>query len=127
MRAQCRGEAELPNQLQIFDNPEFGKVRVVEIDGEPWLVGRDVATALGYADAFGALKKHVDDEDKGVTKCDTLGGQQDLTVINESGMYSLTLSSKLSTAKKFKRWITSEVIPAIRKHGTYLTPAAAES
>ena len=127
MRAQCRGEAELPNQLQIFDNPEFGKVRVVEIDGEPWLVGRDVAIILGYTNPRKALIDHVDDEDKGVTKCDTLGGQQDLTVINESGMYSLTLSSKLSTAKKFKRWITSEVIPAIRKHGTYLTPAAAES
>lgn len=110
------------NELQIFDNPEFGKIRTVERDGEPWFVGKDVAAALGYSNSRKALADHVDDEDKGVTKCDTLGGVQDLTVINESGLYSLVLSSKLPTARKFKRWVTSEVIPTIRKHKAYMTP-----
>ena len=110
------------NELQIFDNPEFGKIRTVERDGEPWFVGKDVAAALGYSNNRKALADHVDDEDKGVTKCDTLGGVQDLTVINESGLYSLVLSSKLPTARKFKRWVTSEVIPTIRKHKAYMTP-----
>lgn len=106
-------------ELQIFNNPEFGEIRTTVIDGEPWLVGKDVATALGYSNPRKALNDHVDGEDKGVTKCDTLGGAQEMTIINESGLYSLVLSSKLPTAKKFKRWVTSEVLPAIRKHGGY--------
>lgn len=114
------------NELQIFKSPEFGQVRTVTIDDEPWLVGKDIATALGYANTRKALNDHVDDEDKGVTKCDTLGGAQEMTVINESGLYSLVLSSKLPTAKRFKHWITSEVLPAIRKHGAYMTPEKIE-
>ena len=111
------------NELQIFKSPEFGQVRTVMIGGEPWLVGKDIATALGYTNTRKALNDHVDDEDKGVTKCDTLGGAQEMTVINESGLYSLVLSSKLPTAKKFKHWITSEVLPAIRKTGGYIANA----
>lgn len=111
-------------ELQIFNNPEFGDIRVVEIDGEPWMVGKDVATALGYHNPRDALAKHVDDEDKGVAKCDTLGGTQEMTIINESGLYSLVLSSKLPDAKKFRRWVTSEVLPSIRKHGAYIAPMA---
>lgn len=111
------------NELQIFKSPEFGQVRTVTIDGEPWMVGKDIATALGYTNTRKALNDHVDDEDKGVTKCDTLGGAQEMTVINESGLYSLVLSSKLPTAKKFKHWITSEVLPAIRKTGGYIANA----
>lgn len=105
--------------LQIFNSPEFGAIRTIEKDGEPWFVGKDVATALGYNNPRDAFKKHIDEEDKGVAKCDTLGGTQETTIINESGLYSLVLSSKLPTAKKFKRWVTSEVIPSIRKTGSY--------
>ena len=107
------------SKLEIFENSEFGEIRTVEINNEPWFVGRDVATVLGYSNPRKAIGDHVDDEDKGVTKCDTLGGSQDLTIINESGLYSLILSSKLPNAKAFKRWVTSEVLPAIRKHGLY--------
>ena len=107
------------SKLEIFENREFGEIRTLEIDNEPWFVGRDVATVLGYSNPRKAIGDHVDDEDKGVTKCDTLGGSQDLTIINESGLYSLILSSKLPNAKSFKRWVTSEVLPAIRKHGLY--------
>lgn len=110
------------NGLKIFENHEFGAVRTVEIGGEPWLVGKDVATALGYSNPRDALVKHVDDEDKGVAKCDTLGGAQELTIINEPGLYSLVLSSKLPGAKKFRRWVTSEVLPSIRKTGGYALP-----
>ena len=113
------------NQLDIFRNREFGEIRTVTIDGEPWFVGKDVAEILGYSNPRDTLAKHVDDEDKGVAKCDTLGGIQDLTIINESGLYSLILSSKMATAKRFKRWVTSEVLPQIRKNGSYqkrLTP-----
>lgn len=109
------------NQLQIFENKEFGKIRTVEINNEPYFVGKDVADILGYTNARKALTDHVDEDDKGVTKCDTLGGSQNMTVINESGLYSLILSSKLPTAKKFKRWVTSEVLPSIRRHGMYAT------
>lgn len=109
-------------ELQIFQNPEFGEVRTVNIDGEPWLVGKDVATALGYVDTFGALKKHVDDEDKQNCQNDSFESPRGMTIINESGLYSLVLSSKLPTAKKFKRWVTSEVLPAIRKTGSYSIP-----
>lgn len=110
------------NQMQVFQNEEFGSIRTIEINGEPWFVGKDVATALGYADAFGALKKHVDDEDKLVCQIDSAGQKRDATAINESGLYSLVLSSKLPTAKKFKRWVTSEVLPSIRKTGGYMMP-----
>ena len=107
------------NEIKIFDNPEFGKVRTMEINGEPYFVGREVAMILGYKNPLDALTKHVDEEDKGVANCDTLGGTQKMTVINESGLYSLILSSKLPKAKEFKRWVTSEVLPSIRKHGAY--------
>lgn len=110
------------NELQVFKNEEFGEVRSLKIGDEPWFVGKDVADILGYTNSRKAISDHVDDEDKGVTKCDTLGGKQDLTIINESGLYSLILSSKLPTAKKFKRWVTSEVLPAIRKTGGYQIP-----
>lgn len=112
--------------LQIFNSPEFGAIRTIEKDGEPWFVGKDVAIALGYNNPRDAFKKHIDEEDKGVAKCDTLGGTQETTIINESGLYSLVLSSKLPTAKKFKRWVTNEVIPSIRKHGAYMTPETLE-
>ena len=114
------------DELQVFKNSEFGQVRTMVINNEPWFVGRDIATALGYKDPGNALKAHVDEEDKGVAKCHTLGGTQELKIINESGVYSLILSSKLPTAKKFKHWVTSEVLPAIRKHGGYLTPEKVE-
>ncbi len=107
------------NDLNIFENAEFGQIRTVIIDNEPWFVGKDVATALGYVNSRKALADHVLEEDKGVTKCDTLGGRQELSVINESGLYALILSSKLDSAKRFKHWVTSEVLPAIRKHGMY--------
>ena len=110
------------NELTIFENPEFGAIRTVELDGEPWLVGKDVAEALGYTNPRKALIDHVDDEDKGVTKCYTPGGDQDMTIINESGLYSLVLSSKLPTARKFRRWVTSEVLPSIRRTGGYNLP-----
>ena len=110
------------NELQIFENDEFGKVRTVVIDNEPWMVGKDVADALGYANSRDAISRHVDDEDKGVAKCDTLGGKQDLQIINEAGMYDLVFGSKLPTAKKFKHWVTSEVLPALRKTGSYTMP-----
>ena len=108
------------NELMIFNNPEFGEIRTVEVNGEPWFVGKDVATALGYKNPQEAVRNHVDDEDKGVSEVLTPGGKQTVPVINESGLYSLVLSSKLSGAKKFKRWITSEVIPSIRKNGGYV-------
>lgn len=105
--------------LQIFNSPEFGQIRTIERDGEPWFVGKDVAAALGYKEPTKAAREKVDDDDKGVSKIDTPSGIQEMTIINESGLYSLVLSSKLPTAKKFKRWVTSEVIPSIRKTGSY--------
>lgn len=106
--------------LQVFNNPEFGSVRTVVIDEEPWFIGADVATALGYTNPRKALGDHVDGEDKNtVTIRDGIKGNPNKTVINESGMYSLIISSKLPTAKKFKHWVTSEVLPDIRKHGLY--------
>lgn len=107
------------NELQIFNNEEFGQIRTLTINGEPWIVGKDVARALGYENTRDALTKHVDDEDKGVTKCDTPGGKQNMTIINESGLYSLIFGSRLEGAKRFKHWVTSEVLPAIRKTGRY--------
>lgn len=106
--------------IQIFNNTQFGQVRAVTIDGEPWFVGKDVAERLGYTNPQKAIRDHVDDEDKGVNEMFTPGGKQQVPIINESGLYSLVLSSKLPTAKAFKRWITSEVIPSIRKNGGYI-------
>ncbi len=114
-------------ELQIFKNPDFGEIRTIEKDGEPWFVGKDVAAALGYADYFGALKKHVEEEDKQNCQNDSFESPRGMTIINESGLYSLVLSGKLPTAKKFKRWVTSEVIPSIRKHGAYMTPETLEA
>lgn len=110
------------NNLQIFKNEEFGEIRTVELNNETYFVGKDVATALGYANARDAISKHVDDEDKGVAKCDTLGGNQNLTIVNESGLYALIFGSRLESAKRFKHWVTSEVLPAIRKTGGYKLP-----
>ena len=112
------------DELKTFENAELGAVRTLLIDGEPYFVGKDVAEILGYSNPRDALRKHVDDEDKGVANCDTPGGKQELTCINESGLYSLIFSSKLPTAKQFKRWVTSEVLPTIRKTGRYETEEA---
>lgn len=109
------------NELQIFKNDEFGQVRTTIINDEPYFVGKDVAVVLGYRDTSDALKKHVDEEDKGVCEMPTPGGRQQMKMVNESGLYSLIIGSKLPTAKRFKRWVTSEVLPAIRKHGAYAT------
>lgn len=107
------------NELQIFTNAEFGSVCTTVIDGEPFFVGKDVAEILGYRDTSDALKRHVDEEDK-LTRCFTDSGQNcEMYIINESGLYSLILRSQLPKARKFKRWVTSEVLPAIRKHGVY--------
>ena len=107
------------NELKIFKNSEFGEIRTVEIDGEPWFVGKDVAEILGYANPSKALSDHVDEEDKLNNESLSSLGQRGGWLINESGLYSLILSSKLSTAKKFKRWVTSEVLPSIRRTGAY--------
>lgn len=107
------------NDLTTFSNPEFGQVRTVEINGTPWLVGKDVAIALGYKNPQRAIRDHVDTEYQGVTKTVTPSGEQEMLIINESGLYSLILSSKMPKAKAFKRWVTSEVLPAIRKTGAY--------
>lgn len=108
------------NDLMIFNNPEFGEIRTVGSDGEPLLVGKDVALALGYTNPQKAIRDHVDDEDKTVNETFSVNGTP-IVLINESGLYSLVLSSKLPGAKKFKRWVTSEVLPSIRKHGAYMT------
>lgn len=114
------------NKIQVFNNTEFGNIRSMEIDGEPWFVGKDVATALGYSNPRDALSKHVDSEDKNtVAFRDGNKGNPNQTIVNESGLYSLILGSKLDGAKRFKRWITSEVLPAIRKTGAYATDSKA--
>lgn len=108
------------DNLQIFNNSEFGSIRTVEIDKEPFFVAKDVAEILGYRDTSDAIKRHVDEDDK-LTRCFTDSGQnREMYIVNESGLYSLILSSKLPTAKRFKRWVTSEVLPAIRKTGGYI-------
>lgn len=114
------------SDIKIFDNPEFGRVRVIyELvengTEETWFVGSDVAMALGYANPSKAVREHVDDEDKGVNEIVTPGGTQRVVTINESGVYSLVFSSKLESAKRFKRWVTSEVLPSVRKNGGYIT------
>ena len=109
------------NEIKVFINEDFGEIRAMDINGDPWFVGKDIATVLGYSNTRDALSKHVDDEDKNtVAICDGIKGNPNKTIINISGLYSLILSSKLPTAKKFKRWVTSEVLPAIRKHGGYI-------
>lgn len=122
------------NELKIFENEDFGQIRAIEKDGEPWFVGKDVAEILGYANASKAVLTHVDAEDKTFVMLDIADsqnrnapvGQSKTAFINESGLYSLILSSKLPTAKKFKRWVTSEVLPSIRKHGMYAMPDTVE-
>lgn len=109
------------NELQIFENEEFGSVRTIEIDNEPWFVASDIAKALGYRMASD-LSRRIDDEDKGTQKVSTPSGMQEMTVINESGMYTAILGSNLPNAKKFKHWVTSEVLPSIRKTGGYHVP-----
>jgi len=111
------------NNVLEFKKEELGQIRGFEQNGEAWFIGKDVAGVLGYTNSRKALADHVDKEDKGVTKCDTLGGKQDLVVINESGLYSLIFGSNLPKAKQFKRWVTSEVLPAIRKTGNYTAVA----
>ena len=109
------------NELKIFNNPDFGEVRTMNIGGEPWFVGKDVAAILGYAKPLNALATHIDEDDslkQGLI--DSMGREQNAIFINESGLYSLVLSSKLPTAKAFKRWITHDVIPSIRKNGGYI-------
>lgn len=108
------------SNIQIFSNPEFGEIRTVDMNGEPWFVGKDVAVALGHTNPQRAVRDYVDAEDKGVTENVTPGGKQLMTIINESGMYSMVLSSKLEGAKRFKHWVTSEVLPSIRKNGGYI-------
>lgn len=121
------------NELQIFNNPEFGEVRTAVIDNEPWFVGKDVATALGYAKPRNAINEHVDDDDKKMgpengapSINDNLGREQFPTFINESGVYALVFGSKLPTAKQFKHWVTHDVLPSIRKHGAYATKETLE-
>lgn len=110
------------NDIQIFNNPEFGDIRTVVIDNEPWFVGKDVADILGYQNGSRDINRHVDEEDKRLTKMVSQGQNRDITVINESGLYSLIFGRKLESAKKFKKWVTSEVLPSIRKTGTYMMP-----
>lgn len=117
---------ENENKIQVFEKEEFGKVRTLMIDGEPWASGKDVATALGYANPQKAIRDHVDPEDKTVNDSFTVNGTTP-ALINESGLYSLILSSKLPKAKEFKRWITSEVLPALRKTGHYGTAKAPDT
>ena len=113
------------NELQVFDNQEFGQVRTVVINNEPYFVGKDVAGILGYAAERNAIAAHVDDEDKLTHQISASGQMREVTIINESGLYSLILSSKLPTAKRFKHWVTSEVLPALRKTGSYTVTAPA--
>ena len=108
------------NELQIFSSEEFGEIRTITKDNETYFVGKDVAKALGFTNPRDAIATHVFDEDKGVDTIDTPGGKQSMTVINESGVYALVFGSRLESAKRFKHWVTSEVIPSIRKNGGYI-------
>ena len=109
------------NELQIFNSDEFGEIRTVTIDNEPWFVGKDVALALGYKDTSDALKKHVSEEDKLTRRFADSGQNREMYIINESGLYALIFGSKLESAQRFKHWVTSEVLPSIRKHGGYIS------
>ncbi len=108
------------NELHIFNSEEFGDIRTVTIDNEPWFVGKDVATALGYKNTADAIGKHIDTDDKLTSQIAIAGQRRDVVVINESGLYALILGSKLESAKRFKRWVTSEVLPAIHHNGGYI-------
>lgn len=114
-------QLSLSENIKIFDNAEFGEIRVMLIDDDPWFVGKDIAVALGYKDTVNALKAHVDEQDKRGWRITTPSGEQQATIINESGLYSLIFSSKLESAQRFKHWVTHEVLPSIRKHGMYMT------
>ena len=122
------GGMRMDNKMQVFQSEEFGDLRTIRIDGEPWFVGRDVAAALGYAKPENAMAAHVDPEDKTTTLIQGNGSnyKSKAIIINESGLYSLIFSSKLEAAKRFKRWVTAEVLPSIRKHGAYMTDALLE-
>lgn len=108
------------NNIKIFENPEFGSIRTVEVKNEPWFVGKDVAQALGYSQTSKAVREHVKDNHKGMSVLDTPGGKQETTIIDEAGVYSLVMRSKLPKAEQFQEWVTSEVLPAIRKTGGYI-------
>lgn len=112
--------------IEIFKNEELGEIRTMVIDGEPWFVGKDVAEILGYKNTPDAIRKHVDEDDKLESQIAMSGQNRKVIIINESGLYSLIIGSRLGSAKKFKRWVTSEVLPAIRKHGLYATPETVE-
>jgi prophage antirepressor-like protein len=114
-------QLSLSENIKIFNNAEFGEIRVMLIDDDPWFVGKDIAAALGYKDTINALKAHVDEQDKRGWRITTPSGEQQATIINESGLYSLIFSSKLESAQRFKHWVTHEVLPSIRKHGMYMT------
>lgn len=120
----------MSKEIQIFKNEQFGQIRTLMKDGEPWFVGKDIAEALGYSNTKDALTSHVDNEDKQVIQRSENATleipNRGMTIINESGLYSLILSSKLETAKAFKRWVTAEVLPSIRKHGEYVSPRKAQ-
>ena len=117
----------MENKMQVFQNEEFGKIRTILIDHQPWFIGTEIAAALGYANPRKAMADHVDAEDRNtVTIRDGIKGNPNKTIINESGLYSLILSSKLEGAKRFKRWVTAEVLPSIRKHGAYMTDSLLE-
>lgn len=107
------------NEIKIFNNEEFGNIRTVTIDGEPWFVGKDISIALGYTNPQKAIRDHVYDDDRGMNEMDTPSGKQTLIIINESGMYALIFGSKLKSAQKFKRWVTKEVLPTLRRTGSY--------
>ena len=114
-------QLSLSENIKIFNNAEFGEIRVMLIDDDPWFVGKDIAVALGYKDTVNALKAHVDEQDKRGWRITTPSGEQQATIINESGLYSLIFSSKLESAQRFKHWVTHDVLPSIRKHGMYMT------
>lgn len=114
-------QLSLSENIKIFNNAEFGEIRVMLIDDEPWFVGKDIAVALGYKDTVNALKAHVDEQDKAGWRITTQFGEKETTIINESGLYSLIFSSKLESAHRFKHWVTHDVLPSIRKHGMYMT------
>lgn len=115
------------NQIQIFNNPEFGEIRTIEINNEPWFVGKDVADVLGYQNGSRDINRHVSEEDREKTMVFDGNQDKETILINESGLYSLILSSKLPKAKEFKRWVTAEILPTIRKHGAYMTPEQIEN
>lgn len=117
---RSKNNEEHKSELTIFTNEEFGDVRTTIVNGEPYFVGKDVALALGYSDASSAISKKVDKEDKGLAKMATPSGVQNMAIINESGLYSLIFGSKLESANRFKRWVTSDVLPTIRKTGGYV-------